>query len=165
MRSSRSIAELVALAAASVTLAACPQPEQGPACQDFVPAPGFDLQTPKVSFATDVAPIFRQSCAFSTCHGASSGPANGAYLGSDLARVHAGLVDKASSELPTMPLVTAGDPRQSYLMRKLDGSQCLLDAECKGGSCADTMPRGGQPLPVETRDVVRRWIAQGAKND
>ena len=50
-------------------------------------------------------------------------------------------------------------------MRKLDGSQCVLDAQCKGGSCQESMPKGDGLLDLATRDTVRRWIAQGAKND
>jgi hypothetical protein len=152
-------------AAAVLSLAGCPAPETGPTCEDVSPPATFDALKPAVSFARDVTPLLSKSCAFSTCHGSSAGPANGVYLGTDLARVQRELVTKSASELPTMPLVTPGDPRQSYLMRKLDGSQCALDAQCLGGSCGDTMPRGEQPLPIETRDVVRRWIAQGAKND
>jgi len=65
-----------------------------------------------------------------------------------------------------MPLVTASDPSKSYLMHKLDGDQCQYNAECSGQSCLSLMPSGGtQLLPVATRDVVRRWIAQGAQNN
>jgi len=150
----------------ALTLLGCPGSDPGgSSCEDYSPPAGFDAQSPKVGFAADVAPIFKQSCAFSTCHGASTGTANGVYLGSDTARVHTGLVSNKATELPTMPLVTPGDPRNSYLMRKIDGSQCALDAQCTGGLCQDSMPKAQDKLPVETRDVVRRWIAQGAKND
>ena len=80
-------------------------------------------------------PIFGQSCAFSTCHGSTTGPANGVFLGKDPARVYAAINGVHGDELQTMPFVTPGDPRQSYLMRKMDGSQCALDAQCTGGTC------------------------------
>ena len=135
-------------------------------CVDYAPPAGFDANTPSVSFAKDVIPIFGQSCAFSTCHGATTGPSNGVFLGNDPARVYTGIVGVRGDELQTMPFITAGDPRQSYLMRKMDGSQCAFDSQCSGGSCQSFMPKTNDtPLDLPTRDIVRRWIAQGAKND
>jgi hypothetical protein len=118
-----------------------------------------------VSFSKDVLPVFAQSCAFSTCHGSTTGAANGVFLGRDGPKVHAAIVGVKGDELTTMPFVNPGNPRESYLMRKMDGSQCALDAQCTGGSCQSSMPKGDLPLEVERRDIVRRWIAQGAKND
>lgn len=137
----------------------------GSSCDDYQPPAGFDAMKPSVSFAADVMPIFGQSCAFSTCHGSTTGPANGVFLGKDPARAYAAIVGVRGDELQTMPFVTAGDPRQSYLMRKMDGSQCALDSQCSGGSCQSSMPKNETLLDVPTRDIVRRWIAQGAKND
>ena len=48
---------------------------------------------------------------------------------------------------------------------RMDSSQCALDAQCSGASCQSSMPKDDGPLEVATRDIVRRWIAQGAKND
>jgi hypothetical protein len=141
------------------------EPPGGGSCIDYQPPAGFDALTPAVSFSRDVMPVFKQSCAFSTCHGSTTGPANGVFLGDDAARVHKALVGARSGELATMNFVTASDPRQSYLMRKMDASQCALDAQCTGGSCQGSMPKNEDPLPVDKRDIVRRWIAQGAKND
>jgi hypothetical protein len=39
-----------------------------------------------------------------------------------------------------------------------------VSSKCSGGDCERTMPFDGQ-LPVETRDIMRRWIAQGAPNN
>jgi hypothetical protein len=61
--------------------------------------------------------------------------------------------------------VKPGDPRESFLMRKLDGSHCVLDGQCAGGNCGQSMPRDDESLPIDARDKIRRWIAQGAKND
>ena len=136
----------------------------GSACHDYTPPADFDAKKP-TSFANDVMPIFGQSCAFSTCHGSTTGPSNGVFLGKDPPRVYKAIVGVKGDELTSMPFVTPSDPRASYLMRKMDGSQCALDAQCKGGSCQDSMPKISGVLEVATRDVIRRWIAQGAKND
>lgn len=136
-----------------------------------VPA-GTDLTQPIVSFKTDVMPIFNANCGASSCHGVATATPGFVFLGteaaagSDAAQVAAGLVGKFASELTTIPIVMAGDPTKSYLMHKLDGDQCVFDSQCADGSCLAEMPNGlGHPLPTSTRDVVRRWIAQGAKSD
>jgi hypothetical protein len=152
----------------ALVLAGCPSDpggSSGSTCEDYSPPAGFDATQPAVSFSKDVMPIFGQSCAFSTCHGSNVGNANGVFLGNNAARVHDGLVGVKGDELPAMPFVTAGNPRESYLMRKIDGSQCVLDAQCSGGSCQGSMPKNEVLLDLATRDTVRRWIAQGAKND
>jgi hypothetical protein len=152
-------------AGAALALLGCPGSDEH-ACRDHEPPAGFDAAAPTVSFARDVFPVFRQSCAFSTCHGAAAGTANGVFLGGqDPSRVHAAIVDVRSSLLPRMSFVVPGAPRESFLLRKMDGSHCVLASECRDGDCGDSMPRGEALLPVETRDVIRRWIAQGAAND
>ena len=159
---------LTALSAlAALAAAGCPGPDPGPAssCNDYAPPATFDALSPAVSFSKDVLPIFARSCAFSTCHGSTTGPANGVFLGRDGPRVHAAVVNVKGDELDSMPFVSPGNPRESYLMRKMDGSQCALDEKCKGASCQGSMPKGDAPLELPTRDIVRRWIAQGAKND
>ncbi len=156
---------LALLIALAVPLGGCPGDEPS-ACADYAPPASFDAQTPTVSFSRDVMPIFAQSCSFSSCHGSSAGSANGVFLGgTDASLVHQAIVDVRSSKLPEMSFVKPGDPRESFLLRKMDGSQCALDARCTGGTCGQSMPQNDTTLPIETRDTVRRWIAQGAKND
>jgi len=155
---------LLSVLASSVPLGGCSGDEA--VCKDYSPPPSFDPQNPQVSFSKDVMPIFTQSCAFTSCHGSSTGSANGVFLGgTDPTRVYQAIVDVRSSELPTMSYVKAGEPRESFLLRKMDGSQCALSSECTGNDCGQSMPRNDETLPIEKRDVVRRWIAQGAKND
>lgn len=50
-------------------------------------------------------------------------------------------------------------------MHKIDGDVCTLDAQCTNHSCGDTMPGSNDLLDLAIRDTIRRWIAQGAKND
>lgn len=146
---------------------ACSSEESRPACADHQPPAGFDPLTPAVSFSRDVVPIFDRSCVFSDCHNTIS--QNGLVIGDplriDARTAHANIVGKASVALPAMPYVTPGNPRESFLMHKLDGSQCTLDARCVQGNCGGPMPRNGDLLGEDERNVVRRWIAQGAKND
>ena len=144
----------------------------GGSCPAYLVPAGTDLTQPAVSFKNDVMKLFNNNCGLSTCHGSVTAPEGGLFLGaesamrSDAAAVHAGLVGHLSSELGSMPFVTASDPSKSYLMHKLDGDQCQYNAQCSGKSCLSLMPSGGtQLLPVATRDVVRRWIAQGAQNN
>ncbi|MBX3219742.1 MAG: hypothetical protein KF795_04430 [Labilithrix sp.] len=163
--SSIALAMLLSTVALAVPLGGCPGDEAS-ACKDYSPPASFDAQNPTVSFAKDVMPIFTQSCAFSSCHGSASGSSNGVFLGgTDPTRVHESIVDVRSSKLPAMAFVKAGDPRESFLLRKMDGSQCALDAQCTGSDCGQSMPHNDDALPLETRDTLRRWIAQGAKND
>jgi hypothetical protein len=166
MRFASSLALVVATVAFAASSSGCPGSDPaGDACEDYAPPAGFDATTPAVSFSKDVMPIFGQSCAFSTCHGSTVGAANGVFLGKDAPRAHAAIVNVRGDELPTMPFVTPGNPRESYVMRKMDGSQCAIDAQCTGGSCQGSMPKNEVLLDLATRDKVRRWIAQGAKND
>ncbi len=155
----------LAVTSASCTSSSGSSGSSGSSCDDYSPPAGFDATTPAVSFAKDVAPIFGQSCAFSTCHGSATGNANGVFLGKDPPHVYTAIVNVHGDELQTMPFVTPGDPRASYLMRKMDGSQCALDAQCTGGSCQQSMPKNETVLDIATRDIVRRWIAQGAQNN
>jgi hypothetical protein len=142
-----------------------------------------DLSTPLVSFGTDVLmPIFEATCSAggSSCHGDPTVVSSGRpFLGyfdrradaGAVASVLGGIVGVKSSEDPSMNLVTPGDPEQSFLMHKMDGDQCTLVAECMvPGSyrpnCGVFMPyQAPSVLDVSVRDVVRRWIKQGAQND
>lgn len=155
---------LASMIAFAVPMSGCPDDSE--VCSDYSPPASFDANNPTVSFSKDVMPVFTQSCAFTSCHGSSTGSANGVFLGgADPTRVHKAIVDVRSSKLPTMSYVKASDPRESFLMRKMDGSHCVLDAQCTSGDCGQSMPRNDETLSLETRDKVRRWIAQGAKND
>jgi hypothetical protein len=142
------------------------------ACFDYA---SWDGTAPATTFKADVLPLFRRSCGLSTsCHGADPGPAGQPYLGAaqsagemtpaQIEAVLAANVGVASAKEPTMKLVAAGDPAKSFLLHKLDGPSCDALACAASGTCGEQMPQGSALAPTE-RDVVRRWIAQGAKND
>lgn len=133
----------------------------------------FDGTTPVVGFKADVLPIFQGSCGISPgCHGAGS--PDRPYLGppisemataQNIADIFANTVDFAAFKEPGMSRVAPGDPEHSFLMHKLDGMLTCETLACSADkSCGGPMPEGPQ-LPPEKRDTIRRWIAQGAKND
>ncbi len=141
-------------------------------CPQYMVPTGTNLMAPVVTFKADVMLFFNNNCGASSCHGTEASPTGGVFLGastaggSDSAKVYAAIVGKTGNELTTMPFITASDPTKSYLMHKIDGDQCQFDAQCVDASCLADMPSGlGAVLPVVTRDIIRRWIAQGAKND
>ena len=138
-------------------------------CPAYVVPAGTDLTTPAVTFKAQVlGTIFVNNCGTSSCHGVTPGM-GGLFLGTstaDAPTVYAELVGKDSTELLSMPFVTAGDPEQSYLMHKMDGDQCQFNQQCVAPGCMASMPYGAtMALPVAYRDLVRRWIAQGAQDD
>jgi hypothetical protein len=105
------------------------------------------------SFAGQVQPIFGASCATASCHAGSS-PQAGMSLESTSA--HGALVGVASAQCSTLKRVEPGDPAQSYLMQKLDGS----------GSCftGSKMPPAGSITSAEV-ETIRSWIQSGAPNN
>lgn len=145
------------------------------ACFDYS---GFDGATPVVSFKTDVLPILQRSCGITTsCHGDPNMPnENRPYWGpkmtvvatpQDIALILAGTVGVPSYNEPAMNIITPGDPAHSFVLHKLDHTlDCSLLPCAATKSCGSTMPQGSEePLPQDERDLIRRWIAQGAQNN
>jgi hypothetical protein len=141
-----------------------------------------------VSFAQDIQPIFQGSCGVggATCHGSYPGStgAQGLYLGEPLANddgvgdagaILSGIVGKASLEAPSLDIVSAGNPSESYLMHKVDGDMASLGSACLPVStsfpnaitqpCGVQMPQSSPALPASKATLIWQWIAQGAKNN
>ena len=153
------------------------QPDAG--CAAYVST--ADLGAPVVSFAADVMPIFRASCALTaSCHvDPSSVSEHRPFLGYPnpdagtlpTKTIVDGIVGVKSDEDLVMDIVAAGDPARSFLMHKLDDDQCTLVNECRMGNsfrpnCGVFMPyQAPNILDVRTRDTIRRWIAQGARDN
>jgi uncharacterized protein (TIGR03118 family) len=100
--------------------------------------------------------VFTPSC--SACHDGSQ-PANGALPGAMNLRSGASfgsLVNVASREQPALMRVKPGEPENSYLIHKLEGTQGISGAR---------MPFGGPFLDAATIDQVKSWIASGAPNN
>jgi hypothetical protein len=95
--------------------------------------------------------VFTPRCA--GCHTGVGATLPGVLNLTNAAASHAALVGIASSEVPTLNRVTAGNPNDSYLIRKLEGGPAII---------ADRMPFGGPFLPPTTIDAIRLWITNGA---
>ena len=91
--------------------------------------------------------VFSPIC--TTCHAGAAAP-NGLRLEEGMS--HAMLVNVPSLEVPALLRVEPGNPDDSYLVQKIEGTAAV------GGR----MPLGGQPLSQETIDAIRQWITDGA---
>jgi polyvinyl alcohol dehydrogenase (cytochrome) len=114
------------------------------------------------SWAALHADVIGPTCG--SCHG-STDPLGG-LGGLDACDTgHASLVDVPSMQLATMDRVEPGDPAESWIVHKLDGTQNDFDAQCTDGFCGGPMPLGQPELGTGVRDAIRRWITAGAAND
>ncbi len=107
-------------------------------------------------FARDIQPILSNNCALSGCH-AGTAPSLGQNLSAGVA--YANIVCVPSVEVPGMMRVRPLQPDSSYLVHKIQGTQADV-----GGS-GGRMPLGGTPLSQTQIDLIRAWIAAGAKNN
>jgi hypothetical protein len=64
----------------------------------------------------------------------------------------ANLVNVTSAQAPPLQRVTPGDPNNSYLIQKLEGT----------ASVGARMPAFSPPLDQATIDAIRDWISNGA---
>jgi methionine-rich copper-binding protein CopC len=93
--------------------------------------------------------VFTPIC--TRCHIGAGAP-QGLQL--DAAHSYALLVGVPSVEEPSLLRVKAGDPGNSYIIRKLEGGPGIVGVQ---------MPADGPPyLPQATINVIRSWISNGA---
>jgi hypothetical protein len=102
--------------------------------------------TEPVSFSADVQPIFNNRCAVSGCH---IGPTPEADCDLSEGNSHANLVNVKATRFPGQR-VTPGSPSGSVLYLLVDGG---------------AMPQTGDDLSANQIDIIRRWIAEGAKDN
>ncbi len=93
------------------------------------------------------ANIFTPIC--TACHAGAAAP-EGLML--DAANSYGLLVDVASAQVPGLLRVDPGNPDDSYLIMKLEGTAAV----------GARMPDGSPPLPQSDIDVIRQWITDGA---
>ena len=111
---------------------------------------------PAVTLTQLQTQVFTPLC--SGCHNGSQ-PAGGALPGSqNLTAEHtfSNIVGVASLEQPNLMRVKPGDPDNSYLIHKVEGTAGITGAQ---------MPLGGPPLSQATIDQIRSWISSGAPNN
>jgi hypothetical protein len=94
-----------------------------------------------VSYGQHVQPLFNQACAFSGCHDAA--------VASDRVKL-----TSWGSVVVEMPgIVVAGQPSQSTLVWRIDGS------------VGQRMPLGMNPLNQNQINGIKKWILEGARNN
>lgn len=104
------------------------------------------------SFSNDVQPILTASCAATACHGFPM-----PQEGMDLRAGHAynNLVNVSSTECSNRLRVAPGDPDNSYLVNKIEGTNLCFGTQ---------MPKVGSLTSAEIA-IIRAWVAQGAPNN
>ncbi len=102
---------------------------------------------PAVSFKEDVLPVLQVRCG--ACHAAPNGEG---YKASGLNLMSYGGV-KAGTKFG--PMVIAGSPETSNLMRLLDWQ---ISPQLR-------MPHNQKQLSICDRDTIRTWIREGAKDN
>lgn len=113
----------------------------------------FTISTPVTSgptLAEIQASVFTPTCATSGCH-AGAAPAQGMSL--EDGNSFAALVGVSSNQIPAILRVAAGDPDNSYLIQKLEGSAGIVGMR---------MPLVGGPLDPALIADIRQWISEGA---
>jgi hypothetical protein len=131
-----------------------------------------------LTLTKDIQPLMQVTCALKSCHGA--GTAAGAAdhdpkLGvinqptaADFATIHDALVGKPSAEVTSMNYVTAGDPANSWMMKKIEGANTCGKFTCatvtgENKPCGDQMPAPpSDPLSDGDIGKFRDWIKGGA---
>jgi hypothetical protein len=96
------------------------------------------------------------------CDACHANPANDVgngnlQMGTDKVMAYAALVGKTSKSSRCMnkPLVVPSHPEMSLMLQKLSPMP----------PCGSRMPVGGNPFTAEQLEMIRSWIAAGAKDD
>ena len=120
-------------------------------CEDSIEGPEDEINNrPPVGLTATLSSIqkevFTPSCAVPACHGGTQSP--------DLTsgNTYNNLVNVASAQNPLLVRVKPGDSANSWLVRKLNGSNTSV------------MPPTGQ-LSQATIDSIKIWIDNGAFNN
>ena len=126
------------------------------ACSGDGTSPGNGNGGGEPTLSGDVQPILSAGCAVSGCHAGAS-PAQGMNLSGG--QTHSNTVNVASNQLPGMDRIEPGQPDQSYLVHKIQGTQGSV------GGTGSRMPPGGTPLTQAQIDVIRAWVTAGAQDN
>jgi WD40 repeat protein/mono/diheme cytochrome c family protein len=104
---------------------------------------GQEAAPVEVSYAKQIRPIFQEHC--QGCH--QPAKAEGGYV---MTKVDALLKGGESGEAA----VVAGDAAKGYLLAQITPKEGAAE-----------MPKGKPPLAAEQIELIKTWIAQGAKDD
>ncbi len=118
---------------------------------DFITTFTVDASANAPTFSVIQTEIFNVSCAFAGCHAPPT-----PQLGMDLSAgaAYANIVGVPSVQFPSLDRIEPGDPDNSYLVRKVEGTGLLA-----------RMPLNQPPLSNEKIQKLRDWAAAGAQND
>jgi len=101
-----------------------------------------------------VQSVFKTSCALPSCHSTLSRQGDLVLESEDVS--YASLVSQPATQPEAhaagMLRVKPGDPKDSFLVRKL-----------RGEGPGDAMPQASEPLPRSTIKVIEKWIKRGAR--
>jgi hypothetical protein len=95
--------------------------------------------------------VFTPICSF--CHSATPAPGAPANMNlTSTATSFSSIVNVASVQVGTLDRVEPGNPNQSYLVQKIEGTAAV----------GVRMPAGGAALDAATIAAIRQWITNGA---
>lgn len=146
-RAFRQPAAMAAIVTAGLLVGACGGGGGGGGSN--TPPPGGNNDPIQPTLASIQEKVFTPIC--TACHAGAAAP-QGLRLEAGMS--HAMLVGVASVEVPELFRVEAGNPDDSYIIHKLEGTQTF----------GDRMPQGGPYLSQTTIDAIRQWITDGAMN-
>lgn len=116
------------------------------------PGQGGGSIDPTATFTRVQNEIFTPTCATFVCHDIL-GQQQQLVLAPG--RAYSSIVGRSSTEVSSLLLVSAGNPDNSYLYRKVTGA----------GITGDRMPQGQPALTVSQIKLLNDWIRRGAPND
>jgi hypothetical protein len=106
-------------------------------------------------FATDVWPLFQNTCSCHTQMTPGVGGGGGSlFMGEDPATAYAAIVSVPST-VAGLDLIEPGDTAKSYLYHKVAGTQASV------GGNGTSMPQGST-LPADQLATISAWIDAGA---
>ena len=118
---------------------------------------------------SEVQTLFTRTCAMPACHGRGpdGGGGSGGLFLTDGVTSHRSMVDRPSDQVSSVRLVVPGDPDNSYLVMKVEGTmRARLPVQCAvspgRNPCGVQMPQLAAPLTPAERALIRNWILAGA---
>jgi len=116
---------------------------------------------PTISFSMTIQPIFDRSCALTSCH-TGAVPAQGQDLSAGVA--YSQSVNVPSTEQPRLERVKPCKPKDSYLVRKIQGGPNISGVLMPQG-CPAVPLAGAQCLTADEIQAIIQWIKECAPNN